>query len=303
MLKGKTISINWDLLEKLNDSGFQKYVHQPLPCNTVLLENYSNYLDDPFLVGDTKRYSFNGDCFRSRRNISLEKPRGVFRVIILGDSYVYGYGLDDNETLTETLERELNSQGNYSFQVINLGVSCYNTKLEVQRLLEKGLKYNPDVVILAYVRFDYLPDRHTYYIDRFLFGHPRQFSQIQSLVWNAYLNRYINYDTSSKNYSEYKFKLLYNISVTKPLEELVGYSKEYNFFLLVISYSENPKEKSLLLNLSQRIGYPLIFLDKEIGYKAEQPWVLNDKDTHPSVFANKKIARFLFEYLKTHFSK
>ena len=87
--------------------------------------------------------------FRDRDH-PLVKPKGVYRVLVLGDSIVQGlYVPSSRDILTAVLERALLEQGD-SVEVLNFGVSGYNTRQEVEMLREKGLPFNPDLVVLVF---------------------------------------------------------------------------------------------------------------------------------------------------------
>ncbi len=84
------------------------------------------------------------------------KPAGTYRVLVLGDSITMGLGVDRTEDVfTHVLERELRGRG-FSAEVLNFGVSGYNTQQEVEILADKGLAFAPDLVILAYCLNDTL---------------------------------------------------------------------------------------------------------------------------------------------------
>ena len=75
------------------------------------------------------------------------KPEGVYRVIILGDSYVEGWGAGQEEGFVEVAEAILNEEGE-EVEVINAGVSSYTPILELEYLRAKGLSFKPDLVIV-----------------------------------------------------------------------------------------------------------------------------------------------------------
>ena len=79
-----------------------------------------------------------------------EKPHGTIRIACLGDSFVWGWGVDDGETFADRLERELGPE----VEVVNLGVPGYSTDQELLCFLEEGKKYRPDLVLLGYVLND-----------------------------------------------------------------------------------------------------------------------------------------------------
>lgn len=81
------------------------------------------------------------------------KPRGVFRILVLGDSVTMGWGVPLEDTYPKQLERLLNQQatgGEPRYEVINSGVGNYNTVMEIEYLEKRGVKYSPDMVILGW---------------------------------------------------------------------------------------------------------------------------------------------------------
>jgi tetratricopeptide (TPR) repeat protein/lysophospholipase L1-like esterase len=83
---------------------------------------------------------------------TLAKPPGVRRVILLGDSIVEGHGLEETDW---TISRQLESLLSEGTEVLNFGISGYCTRAEVELLEVKGLRFNPDVVILLFVPNDF----------------------------------------------------------------------------------------------------------------------------------------------------
>lgn len=81
------------------------------------------------------------------KEIALEKPEGVFRVLVVGDSYVEGWGAAQEEGFVKVAERILNRQGK-KVEVINAGVSSYSPVLELEYLRTSGLALEPDLVIM-----------------------------------------------------------------------------------------------------------------------------------------------------------
>jgi lysophospholipase L1-like esterase len=79
------------------------------------------------------------------REIAREKPPGVRRVLLLGDSFAYGIGVADDETFAARLERL-----QPGLEVINTGVNGYGTAQELLLLRDEGLALAPDVVLLAF---------------------------------------------------------------------------------------------------------------------------------------------------------
>ncbi|MGQ0720590.1 MAG: tetratricopeptide repeat protein [Candidatus Eiseniibacteriota bacterium] len=84
---------------------------------------------------------------------TFAKAAGSRRAILLGDSIVEGHDIADlDDTISRQLER-LSPDG--STEVLNFGVSGYCTRAEVELLETKGLRFDPDDVILVFVENDY----------------------------------------------------------------------------------------------------------------------------------------------------
>jgi lysophospholipase L1-like esterase len=93
--------------------------------------------------------AYNGAGFRDRDHVR-EKPPGVTRVVVVGDSVTEGSGVEADEIFSSRLQQLLGPQR----EVINLGMSGLNTPQEVHVLEVEGLGYNPDVVIVNFVLND-----------------------------------------------------------------------------------------------------------------------------------------------------
>ena len=84
---------------------------------------------------------------------AIPKPSGVFRVVLLGDSVVEGIGVKrEADTVASQLEGMLAKDG---VEVLNAGVRGYNTQAAVTLLGRRVLPYDPDLVILVFVKNDH----------------------------------------------------------------------------------------------------------------------------------------------------
>lgn len=94
-------------------------------------------------------YKYNSAGFRDEDH-STEKPSGVTRLVVIGDSVTEGSGVRQEELFSSYLQSLLGS----TYEVINLGMSGLNTPQEVHLLEVEGLKYRPDVVLMNFVLND-----------------------------------------------------------------------------------------------------------------------------------------------------
>ncbi len=84
------------------------------------------------------------------REYPYKKPRGVYRILLLGDSFAEGMQVDLEHTFAKVLEELLNQAGlGQRVEVINAGVVAYSQDLELLLLREEGYRYEPDLVLLA----------------------------------------------------------------------------------------------------------------------------------------------------------
>jgi len=75
----------------------------------------------------------------------------AFTVVGLGDSVMFGWGVNDNQTCLARLAAGVPEP---SLRAVNLSVPGYNTALEVESFMQYGLPENPGLVILHYVDND-----------------------------------------------------------------------------------------------------------------------------------------------------
>ena len=92
----------------------------------------------------------NQDGFRGRP--LNDKYPGAKRILVIGDSYVFGWGVNTNQIFTSILEEKLNLKyQRKKYLVFNAGVPGYNTEQEYYLLESIISTAQPDVVILGYV--------------------------------------------------------------------------------------------------------------------------------------------------------
>lgn len=76
-----------------------------------------------------------------------EPEAGVFRIIVLGDSFMEAYQVPLEDSLPYRLQERL---GQRRVEVINLGVGGYGTAQQYLYLRDEGLRYRPYVVVMAF---------------------------------------------------------------------------------------------------------------------------------------------------------
>jgi hypothetical protein len=90
---------------------------------------------------------------------AVPKPADVYRVVVLGDSVPNDASIGFVDRFPQQIERGLNAQlagaaGGRRVEVVNVSCEGYNTLQEVRLLERVGLRYEPDLVVVAYVLND-----------------------------------------------------------------------------------------------------------------------------------------------------
>ncbi len=132
--------------------------------------------------------------------IAIPKPASTVRVLSLGESTAWGYGVNLEQTYAQLLEGWLNGprgprrQGG-SYDVVNAAVGAYSVWQSSEYLVERGLDLQPDVVIVYHLLNDYLPSGITdsrnflYQVsdtDRGLIEKRRLFAPVLSLLYRSH---------------------------------------------------------------------------------------------------------------------
>jgi lysophospholipase L1-like esterase len=123
--------------------------------------------------------------------IGEAKPDGVRRILMLGDSVAFGWGVDDDVTFVRRLEREWNDEHpDRRIEVVNSAVPKYDSNQEEATLRELGARLDPDLVLLVYVVNDIDPTRDL--CELLLTGevaHPEEQIAIPDDIWSSLQTR------------------------------------------------------------------------------------------------------------------
>lgn len=80
---------------------------------------------------------------------AVPKPAGTYRILNVGDSVAFGWEVRQEDTYGKQLERMLNARNDgRRYEVINAGIPAWTIEAERNFLLQEGLDYQPDLVLL-----------------------------------------------------------------------------------------------------------------------------------------------------------
>ena len=126
------------------DSGIEYRI--PHPVFGWVLEPGGSYLNR---MGEAKvRVAYNSKGFRDVEH-TVENPHRVFRILVLGDSFMEAYSVELNQAFHKRVEQFAGDVGK-EIETINLGVGGYGTLQEYLLFRELGVAYAPDLVLLSF---------------------------------------------------------------------------------------------------------------------------------------------------------
>jgi lysophospholipase L1-like esterase len=140
-----------DNLKHQNFSNLRGLI-KPSPINDMVYELKPN-LNGKFMgVG----YSSNSHGMRDKE-YTIEKPDNTQRLLAIGDSVLFGWGVEQEHTYLNIIEDTLNQSGGLGtkkFEALNFGTPGYNTAMEIALLENKALKFSADLILLHVVNND-----------------------------------------------------------------------------------------------------------------------------------------------------
>ena len=243
------------------------------------------------------------------RDYPLTPPPGRTRVMILGDSLAFGWGVPGDKTYSKRLEQKLLAAG-HDVEVINTGVGNYNTEMQVAYFLERGAAFQPHHVVLNYFINDAEPT-------------PRDRSNIFSRHSPAYVFFSSRVDAALRmvNAGEKKDWKSYYASlyegdegigrVAAAIEKLAKYCREHNIKLYVANQPELrqpahypfPQVDRMLEKIADANKVPYIPLLPTVrDLEPESLWVTRP-DPHPSALAHEAFAQGLFRVFDRELSR
>ena len=96
------------------------------------------------------RVRINAEGFRDDE-IAPSKPPGALRILCLGDSSTFGYGVTPDETYPAWLERSLARRfPGRRVEVINAGVPGWESANGAAFLTRRGMAWKPEVVVISF---------------------------------------------------------------------------------------------------------------------------------------------------------
>jgi lysophospholipase L1-like esterase len=254
---------------------------------------------------------------------SAAKPVNTIRIISLGDSKTFGWGLSEAETYSSLLEKWLREQvgAGRKVEVINAGVNAYSYPQMCAYFKTVALKYSPDIVVIgdANLWTQFSENNSREFVDQFMMrvrlkNFLRRFAMYHYIVevklkavYERQRTKFIPVDPKSDTlFKEQQAKdpdaffrnsieQLCRAALTNNVKPVLLYMPR----LPALKAPEEPNNEQRAKKLvSQTLNVPLVDVSPEIAPGAETLYLEADP-VHFNIAGNQIIARKLFETVST----
>jgi len=255
----------------------------------------------------------NSRGFRGKE-VTVDKTGRIIRLLGIGDSVMFGWGVRDDEAYLTVLSNMLNeTHPQFSWEVVNTAVPGYNTVMEVETLKEKGLAYHPDVVLVDFVINDldlpnFIRKKENYFTLRksFLRQFVAKLSQAdplpEGLTHAPFDVRGGHFENKPENVPDEYSHMVGKDAFRQAMEELKALGEEHGFIVIVLSHWDLPV---FVKTMCQELGFGSIevlpvwerYVFEHRVVDPTSAWQLSNSDPHPTALGHRVIAKAIFDHL------
>ena len=240
---------------------------------------------------------------------SPEMIEGRTKIMVLGDSFVAGHGINDpTDRFSDLLGQKLGQ----TYAVMNVGKNGSNTKDEIKRAVE--YPYEPDIIILAF----YVNDIHNTATDMG-FDRPKIKSGVSSfleplveesyafnfLYWRIYRLGPSEWENTYWNWllEAYDNPDIWTVYQSE-LFQIRDYVKSKNGRLIVVVFphliaiEESRPITSKVTQIFTEQDVPVLDVTELVTGMTPADLVVNSIDSHPNEFVNRLVADKLYEIMQ-----
>ncbi|MFC2061233.1 hypothetical protein ACFLUV_01830 [Elusimicrobiota bacterium] len=260
-------------------------------------------------------FANNNPYFFTDKNWDMQKQDGIYRIAVLGDSFIWGDGIVYNKVWSYKLRKKINAKYK-NVELLSWGKNGWHTGNEFEFMKDIGINYNIDLVVIGFVIND--PNYAGNNKAKYLKWHEKQFFKKLAIVFpnttsyflhyiytflcSTVLNDYGYMNWVDKLYTEGNLKryskLLQSFSifckqnsvellfVLTPHNCNTSYQKKYSEIIRLLK-----KEKIEYLNL-----FPAVY-SKFKNYPIKKLWS-NPANGHPGELLTDVYADEVYKYFK-----
>jgi len=222
------------------------------------------------------KIKINSQGLREDEDVIIPKPKDVYRILLVGDSFTFG----TNIQLSQLLEKELNKRLDslIKFEVVNCGTQGFSSLLHLARLKHQYLFLEPNAII-------YLPDLTDVFEDTHRYNFFSKFDEKGNLVRVRGSNRIIR----AKRKHQMLFKsLLQKFGIEDGTRDIS--SEDYGGpYPHTYDHSRENEESSSVFT-KQEINFSLKFISEYID-------IARENDIHISLLTYPHLTQIIPETL------
>lgn len=273
-------------------------------------------------INQTSKQQLNSFGFRDHER-APQKREGVFRIVVLGDSFVWGDGIRDQDDIwSHILEKKINEKYGDSVEVLSWGRNGWSTYAELEFLKGPGSDFEFDFLILSFV----MNDLHI----------PKVSMPRRSFIWHKVAWRLSPFKNTTRFLSEQLNQFLYSLPYFKNwgyeawqrslysednfrrykevIKELNRYLVKNNIQYLVVGVhtvkkSDIKNERGLLAEMFKENNMPYIDLHLEVmnrfghydNVKIRKELWANPINSHPARPLSELYADSTLDYLEQNY--
>ena len=261
----------------------------------------------------TNALGFRGD------QIAPEKPENTIRIVGIGDSQMFGWGVADGEEYLAVLSKKLNENcPTHSWEVVNTGVPGYNTVMELETLRSKGLVYQPNYVIVGFIGNDFaLPnfirgeDENFYTLKKsFMVSYFRETATHRNLTDAPIGDGRVGFESDPEKVPAEYQDMVGESAVLQALEELKELSVQHDFeviFFMDNWYRRLGERQKRLQDACRDLGFNFVsgyhiwdkFAEKDSLPDPQAARFLSETDPHASALSHRATGQYLAELIQS----
>lgn len=188
------------------------------------------------------------------RDRTLEKPPGVFRIALIGDSVVEGVHVKPDQVMNIQMEKLLREQGQPNVEVMDFGIEGIGTTQELIMYKERIRQFHPDLVLLTFSDNDVMNNSSTL--------------QPKSYGIHTWYSPYYNLDANGQ--------LVFQPVHSRPLNALASFLERHSYLAYYIERVWYRAD----LPLYRWHGLPVYFgsySDDPLDPEWQQAWMVTEK--------------------------
>lgn len=215
---------------------------------------------------------------------STEKPDGVYRICVAGDSITLGWYQRAEDTYPKVLEALLNADAppGRRYEVYNMGVGGYNAEQEFEVIKTKMPPFHPDLILVGYCVNDNLIGGDA--------GLWRHFTRSRLRTWDFIKLRWMQMNEGLDG----------NKMIDRVYRALAAWSRETGIPVHIVNFWNDKDEgigQEIQETRCQAAGLPYLRL-MDIMQAEGADRVFEEDGIHPSVIGHRIAAEAIYRYLK-----